>query len=411
MVIRRRTFLGGMLLLPAAIAACEATTPPADRPAGESGGKPLPAEAWQALAEELQQRAAAGAFSGTVLVANHGKALLQQGYGLADRQRGLANTAQTKFPIASLGKMFTAVAVAQLAQQHRLAFTDTIGTHLAGFPPEIAGRVTVHQLLTHTAGMGDAALRGPSDRSRPPHTLAGLLGRIVKAPLQFQPGSRFSYSNDGFIVLGAIIERLTRQRYADYLRKHVFAPAGMAATDIGIYKPSQVPGMAHGYMLVGKDGRPVPSGPGQGSTTPSGALRENDEVQVGNPSGGAWSTVGDLLSFAQALTGHRLLSPAMTDTVLAGKVATNRPGPGQDRYAYGFADQQINGVRIVGHNGGTPGYEAQLDIYSDRGYVVVMLTNQDQVLTPVLRQSEELLTWDRHGSAATTAAGGSHGRT
>jgi CubicO group peptidase (beta-lactamase class C family) len=387
MVIRRRAFLGGMLLLPAAIAACEATTSPPDKPAGGSAGKPLPAQDWRAFAEYLRQRADAGGFSGTVLVAHDGKPLLQHGYGMADRQRGLANTAQTKFPIASLGKMFTAIAIAQLAQQHKLSFDDTIGTYMAGFPPEIAGTVTIHQLLTHTAGMGDAALR-----RRPPRTLAGLLSKIVTAPLQFQPGSRFGYSNDGFIVLGAILERLTRQAYADYVRQHIFRPAGMTATDIRVYKPSQIPGMAHGYALVGKDGQPLPSGSGQGSTTPSAALADNDEPQVGNPSGGAWSTVGDLLRFAQALTGHRLLSPTLTDTVLAGKVATNRPGLDKDTYAYGFADSRLNGVRIVGHNGGTPGYEAQLDIYPDRGHVVVLLTNQDQTLTPALRRSEELLT-------------------
>jgi hypothetical protein len=88
----------------------------------------------------------------------------------------------------------------------------------------------------------------------------------------------------------------------------------------------------------------------------------------------------------------KLLSPALTGTVLAGKVATGRPGPGQDCYAYGFSDRRVNGVRVVGHNGGSPGYEGQLDLYLDRGSTVVMLTNQDQVLTPVLQRSEELLT-------------------
>jgi hypothetical protein len=145
-------------------------------------------------------------------------------------------------------------------------------------------------------------------------------------------------------------------------------------------------------MLVGQDGQALPPGPGQGATAPSGTLRDNDEVQIGNPSGGASSTVIDLLRFAQALTGHRLLGPALTETVLAGKVDTNRPGPGEDRYAYGFSDSRINGVRIVGHNGGSPGYEGQLDLYPDRGYVVVMLTNQDRVLPPALRRSQGLLT-------------------
>jgi CubicO group peptidase (beta-lactamase class C family) len=391
MVIRRRTFLGGILLLPTVIAACGGEGPASGAAAG-SAERPLPAEDWQAFADELAQRAAAGAFSGAVLVANDGQLLLQQGYGMADRKRGVANTAQTRFPIASLGKMFTAVAIAQLVEQDELSFTDPIGKYALGFPPEIADKVTIHHLLTQTSGMGDAALRRRPDRPQPPRTLAGLLARIVTAPLRFRPGSRFGYSNDGFIVLGAILERLTRQRYADHVREHIFQPAGMTASDIGVYKPSQVPGMAHGYVLVDREGRPVRPGSGQGSTAPSGSLRDNDEVQVGNPSGGGWSTVGDLLKFAQALTRHRLLGPTLTDAVLAGKVDTNRPGAGEDKYGYGFSDQRINGVRIVGHNGGTPGYEAQLDVYPGRGDVVVMLTNQDQVLTPVIQRSQQILT-------------------
>jgi CubicO group peptidase (beta-lactamase class C family) len=294
-----------------------------------------------------------------------------------------------------MGKMFTAVAIAQLAERGTLSFDDTVGNYLAGFPPQIAGTVTIYQLLTHTSGMDDAALMRRPDRPQPPHTLAGLLERIITAPLQFAPGSRFGYSNDGFIVLGAIIQRVTGQDYADYVRGHIFQPAGMADTDIGVYKPSQIPGMKRGYMLVGQDGQPLPSGPSgseQGAAAQSGTLRGNDEVRIGNPSGGAWSTVGDLLEFAQALTRHQLLGPALTDTVLAGKVDTNRPGPAKDRYGYGFSDRRINGVRIVGHNGGSPGCEGQLDLYPDRGYTVVMLTNQDQVLTPVLRRTEDMLT-------------------
>jgi hypothetical protein len=166
----------------------------------------------------------------------------------------------------------------------------------------------------------------------------------------------------------------------------------MTATGIGVYEPSQIPGMARGYVLVGQDGQPVSPGPGQDSTAGSGTLRESDEVQVGNPSGGGYSTVGDLHRFARALMGHRLLSPALTDTVLTGKVDSDRPGAGQDRYAYGFADSRVNGVQGVGHNGGSPGYEGQLDLYPDRAELVVMLTNQDQVLAPALQRSRQLLT-------------------
>jgi CubicO group peptidase (beta-lactamase class C family) len=331
---------------------------------------------WRAYDKYLKRRAAAGAFSGAVLVAKDGRPLLKQGYGLADRKRGIANTAGTKFPIASMGKMFTAIAIAQLVEQGKLSFDDTIGKYVPGFPPKIADKVTIDQLLTHTSGMGDAALAaGPGS----PRTLAGMLERIVKAPLQFEPGSRFGYSNDGFIVLGAIVERVSGQRYADYVRENVFKHAGMTNSDVRSYEPSQIANMAHGYALLGQSGR---------------RPRDTGNIwQIGNPSGGGYSTLADLLKFARALTSYKLLGAALTDTVLTGKVEVSRPGgPPIDKYAYGFADQRLNGVRFVGHNGGTPGYEAQLDVYPDRAYVVVILTNEDQVLVPALRRSEELVT-------------------
>lgn len=137
-----------------------------------------------------------------------------------------------------------------------------------------------------------------------------------------------------------------------------------------------MPGMAHGY-----------------AQTPAGTRDVAAMPQVGNPSGGAYSTVADLLRFSQALLGHRLLGPAMTDAVLTGRVAVSRPGgPTVDEYGYGFAVQAVHGVRFVGHNGGTAGYEGQLDVYPTRGYVVVVLTNQDGVLVPAIQESERIAT-------------------
>jgi CubicO group peptidase (beta-lactamase class C family) len=328
---------------------------------------------WQTFQEYLKQRTAADEFSGAVCMADDGQA-----FGMADKNH--PNTPRTKFCICSMGKMFTAVAIAQLVERHKLNFTDTIGKHTAGFPAKVADTVTVHELLTHTAGMGDA-LSGPT----PPTTLAGLMKMIIRTPLLFEPGARFSYSNSGFIVLGAIIEHLTGQKYADYIRRHIFGPAGMTDTEIRVYKPDQVPGMAHGYALT------QPPGPGPAPTGP--VVDIGDHLQIGNPSGGAYSTVTDMVRFARALMAGRLLSPELTATVTTGKVKVSRPGgPAQDSYAYGFEDQRINGVRIIGHNGGSPGYEGQLDIYPDTGRVVVILTNKDGSLVPAIQRSEQLLT-------------------
>jgi CubicO group peptidase (beta-lactamase class C family) len=327
-----------------------------------------------AFGQWLKQRAAVGQFSGTALVARYGEPLLEAGYGLADRNARIRNTPQTKFCIASIGKLFTAVAIAQLVEQHKLSFGGTIGKYLTGFPAAVADHVTIADLLTMTSGLGDVALGSP----HPPATLAGMMRLIDTEPLQFKPGSRFDYSNDGYIVLGAIIQAVTGQSYDSYVREHILDPAGMTDTFLGVYTPAQVPGMAHGYALLGA---------GTALTDISGM------PQIGNPSGGAYSTVGDLLKFAQALMSHRLLSPAMTATVLVPRVNSPQPGgPPVDKYTYGFAFQAVNGVSFVGHNGGTPGYEGQIDIYPKSGYAAIILANQDQVLVPAIQRSEELLT-------------------
>ncbi|HET9141407.1 serine hydrolase domain-containing protein [Actinophytocola sp.] len=342
---------------------------------------PQPADRWQTLDEFLKQRAAAGEFSGTVLVRSGERTVLERGYGMADRDRGIANTPRTRFNIASLGKMFTAVAIADLAATGRLSFTDPVDRYLPGF----AGTITLHHLLTHTAGLGDVP-REPGA----PAALADLAARIAETPPRFEPGARFAYSNAGFVVLGAVLEKVTGAPYADRIQERVLAPAGMTETRLHPYRAAEIPDMAHGYVFVGADGRPLPPGPGPRTGTPSDTA---GEPQIVNPAGGASSTAGDLLRFAGALLGHRLLDPAQTDTVLTGKVDSPRPGGAErDRYGYGFSDRQVNGVRVVGHNGGTPGYEAQLDIYPDRGHTVILLANQDSALVPALRRTEELLT-------------------
>jgi D-alanyl-D-alanine carboxypeptidase len=297
-------------------------------------------EDWRGFARWLAKRAAAGTFSGAVLIAKDGKPVVKQANGFANRQRRLPNAVGTRFNIGSLGKSLTAVATAQLVQQARLSFDDPIGKYLSGFPPEIADRVTIGQLLTNTSGLGDVFMRW--------HPTAP--------------------------VLGAIVEAVSGQNYYDHVRESVFKPAGMTHT--GWYTRDQVPNMAHGYTQVDTSGTWI----------------------AGNPSGGAYSTVGDLLRFAQALLEHKLLSPQMTKIVLTGKVDTPRPGPAPTKYGYGFEEQFRNGVRIVGNGGGEPGVEAQLRIFPRLGDTVIALTNQEGANRPVLERATRLVTGARRRS-------------
>ena len=362
---------------PAPIAASGGATSGGSVKTSGSGPASLPQEhsspaTWHDFAAWLKTRAAVGQFSGAVLVAHNGQTVLDAAYGLADRAAQAANTPGTLFCVASIGKLFTAIAIGQLAEQRKLSFDAPVGDYLTGLPARIGDHVTIGQLLDMTGGLGNAVL----GLANPPRTLAGMVSVIAEEPLQFRPGAQFAYSNDDYILLGAVVEKLSGESYADYLRQHILGPADMTRTGYSTYIPERVSGMAHGYALVG-----------------SGLHDIGDEPQIANPSGGAYSTTGDLLKFARALLSHKLLSAAMTATILTPRVDSPQPGgPPVDKYTYGFAYQQINGITFIGHNGGTPGYAGQIDIYPRAGYVVVILTNQDDTLIPAIQGSESILT-------------------
>jgi CubicO group peptidase (beta-lactamase class C family) len=343
----------------------------ADRSSTDSGTTADPGT-WRDFAAWLKAQAAGGRFSGAVLVARPDQTILDAGYGLANRATRAPDVPATLFCIASIGKLFTAVAIGQLAERHKLSFDTPVGDYLTSLPAAIGDHVTIGDLLDMTAGLGNAVL----GRANPPRTLDRMVSLIANERLQFQPGARFFYSNDDYILLGAVVQKLSGESYADYLSKHILAPAGMTHTGYSTYIPGRVSGMAHGYALTGSTLHDI-----------------SGEPQIANPSGGAYSTTGDLLRFARAVLDHQLLTPAMTATILTPRVEAPQPGgPPVDKYTYGFAYQQVNDITFIGHNGGTPGYAGQIDIYPHNGCVVVILTNQDEVLVPAIQRSEAIVT-------------------
>jgi CubicO group peptidase (beta-lactamase class C family) len=332
-----------------------AVTSPQDRP---SNGKML--EAVDAKVRELCQK---DQFSGAVLVTKDGRSIFEKACGMADQDRKLPNRLDTKFNLGSLNKMFTAVAVAQLAQQGKLKFSDTISKYLRDYPNiDVAAQVTIDELLTHTSGLGGDIFGAEFTRKQ--NTLKQLSDYVplfASEPLLFKPGTSWAYSNAGFVVLGVIIEKVSGENYYDYVRRHIFELAGMSQTD-SYWKTDDVSNLAVGYT------RPPDADNNQPRT-------RNDEFLPlrGTSAGGGYSTVGDLAKFASALLSHKLLNEEMTRMVTMGKVAT----PRGSKYAYGFDDRLQNGNRIIGHNGGSPGANAQLDIYVQSGSVVVALSNYD----------------------------------
>jgi D-alanyl-D-alanine carboxypeptidase len=314
----------------------------------------------ESVAAVVGRMAADNQFSGAVLIAKNGRPIFRQAYGLADRDRRVPTTVETRFRIGSMNKMFTAVAIMQLVEAGKVELSAPLGDYLADYRnKDVATEVTIRHLLTHTGGTGD--IFGPDfDAHRDElRTLSDYVDLYGKRGLEFEPGSRWAYSNYGFILLGAVIEQVTGKSYYDYVRTHIFEPAGMTRTG-SLPEDQAVPGRAVGYMKP----------PGTAKWVPN-----TDTLPYrGTSAGGGYSTVVDLARFADALLSHKLLSRENTARLITGKVEAFAG----EKYAYGFEDRRDKrGNGSVGHGGGAPGMNGDLRIYPKSGYVVAALANMD----------------------------------
>jgi len=322
----------------------------------------------------LSSLVAENKLSGVVLVARDGVTIASKAAGIANKATGAPISLDTRFNLGSMNKMFTAVAIAQLAQAKRLSFDDPISRHLPDYPnKEVADKVTIHQLLTHTSGMGMYWNEKFMAQREKLLTVASHLPLFASDPLLFPPGQKFQYSNSGYMVLGAIIEKVSGQDYYAYVQEHIYKPAGM--TETGFYEPGkEIPNLAIGYSSMSPDGKPLEVA--QDNT--------NSREVRGGPAGGGYSTVGDLVKFHMALRSYKLLNEEYTRLVTTGKVDAGGPG---GQYAYGFGNRVFDGKRIVGHNGGAPGIAANFDMYPELGYTVVLLMNSDPpAMMPVVTE-------------------------
>ena len=330
------------------------------------------AAALDAYAAELAEH---DVLSGAVLVARHGRPVFARAYGTADREPLTPNTLETRFELASLSKLFTAVAVAQLVERGRLTFDMSVATVLPDYPnPEVGRRITIHHLLTHTSGLPDfyrnGKIRQFEDSIR---TLRDYWRTFAMDSLWSEPGARYDYSNSNYIMLGSIVERASGLEFEDYVRRNVFEPSGMANT---CYCEPGAPRYATPRSRYttgfGPQRRAVIE---RWVEVPTGAKRP------GAPAGGGISTAGDLTRFAQALLEHRLLGQRMTDLIVAPQVTMEDGG----RRGYGFEVYDFFDTRVVGHGGNFWGTMSQIDIYPASGYTVVVLSNNDASGGPAIR--------------------------
>ena len=314
----------------------------------------------------LEQSTASDQFSGAVLVTKNGQTIFEGAYGRADRERNIPNTLNTQFRAGSMYKMMTAIAVLQLVQEGKVSLDAPFGTYIQNYPnADMASKVTIHHLLTHTGGTGDIFGAQFNANRLQLREIDDYLQLYGTRSLMFTPGTQHVYSNYGFMLLGAVIERVSGMRYDDYIEARVLKPAGMTATGTAP-EDSLVPGRSMGYMKQSAGGPWVSNA----STLP----------YRGTPAGGGYSTVADFARLAAAVREHRLLDAAHTQLLITGK----RPVTATIQYAYGFMDRVMAGRRFVGHGGSAAGQSGELVFEPNGGYVIVILANFDPPLAGLL---------------------------
>lgn len=323
-------------------------------PAAATPATMTEAELLEALDKQLSQVVGADEFSGTVLVARKDSVVFQKAYGLASKEYNVPNRVDTKFNLGSINKTFTQVAIGQLAQQGKLSFDDRLGKFLPDYPNhQAAEKVTIRQLLEMKSGIGD--FFGPEFEAMPKdrlRTLKDFVPLFANKPLQFEPGTKQQYSNGGYIVLGAIIEKISGQDYYDYVREHIFKVAGMNNTDW--YEADvMTPNLASGYTREGLADR-------------AKDLRKNNfytRPAKGSPAGGGYSTADDLLKYAAALRDGRLSLPNF-----------RQPASPDQKGSADSKRPQFGGLGIAG---GAPGINAVLEANEATGYTVIVMSNYD----------------------------------
>lgn len=296
-------------------------------------------------------------FSGVVLIAKGDKTIYKRAFGYANMADKISNKANTKFNLASMNKMFTGLAIMQLAEKGKLSLHDKVGKYLPDFPNKlVADSVTIHQLLTHTSGMGNFWAEHDKLAKEKFKTVSDYLPLYVHQELLFSPGKGFQYSNSGYMVLGLIIEKVSGLSYFDYVRTYILEPAKMKDTDSYDLEEA-IPNMATGYTMLSEK---------------PGHWKNNmySNVVKGTPAGGGYSTAEDLLRFSLALQQNTILGKEFTKLYSTGKVQYK-----EGSYAYGIVENFLNGQRMLGHTGGHFGIANELMIFPESAYTVVILTN------------------------------------
>lgn len=303
------------------------------------------------LDEYMNALVSQGRFTGSVLVARDGKIIFSKGYGQANSEWDIPNTPQTKFRLGSITKQFTAASILLLQERGKLSVQDPVCKYFDKCP-ETWKEITIHHLLSHTAGL-------PNFTSFPdymktmmiPTTMESLISRFKDKPLEFAPGEKMNYSNSGYIVLGYIVEKVSGEGYENFVQKNIFDPLKMMDTGYD-HHDTILRNRATGYSLI--NGRKANS--------------LHIDMTIPHGAGALYSTVGDLYLWNEALFSDKLLSAKSREMMMT---------PVKNNYGYGLVMQKNSNRNTVSHGGGINGFSTFLVRFTEERLTVVVLRNAD----------------------------------
>jgi CubicO group peptidase (beta-lactamase class C family) len=311
----------------------------------------------QKIDELLKQYYDYGQFNGSVLVAEKGKIVYEKGFGMANMEWAIPNQPDTKFRIGSVTKQFTATLVLQLVEEGKIKLDGKLSDYLPDYRKDTGGKVTIHQLLNHTSGIPSYTSRPGffAEVSRDPYSVTDFVTKFASGELEFEPGSKYSYNNSGYFLLGAIIEKVTGKSYEAVLKERILDPLGMTNTGYDRHAPI-LQKRASGY-----------------EKTPAGYVNAAYlDMSLPYAAGSIYSTVEDLYKWEQSLYEDKIISAESKKLMFT---------PGLGNYGYGFiiADRPIGKTeqktKVVQHGGGINGFNSLLTRLVDKQQTIILLDN------------------------------------
>jgi CubicO group peptidase (beta-lactamase class C family) len=300
------------------------------------------------VVEYLNTHIAQKTFNGSVLIAKNGQILYSNGFGMANIELGVPNTPKTKFRLGSITKQFTAMLIMQLQERGILSVKDPLSKYISDYPD--GEKITIHHLLTHTSGV-------PSFTDFPDYTKImvqplvpeEIIALFKKKPLEFEPGTKYKYSNSGYVLLGYILEKITDKPYDLLLKENIFDPLGMGRSGYD-WNRDILENRASGYSID------------------KGELVNDSYIDMHIPhaAGALYSTVEDLYIWDRALYTDKLLSRESLDKMFT---------PFLNNYAYGWSVSELSGRKLISHSGGINGFVTYIARFPEEDACIIVLCN------------------------------------